>query len=134
MVCFQTKIPYLGKFWRALDWKMFIYFTAIWYILWRFGIFYDHLVHLVFIWYFFSGFGVTYQEKSGNPALVIFFTQIVFFSYRGLINLNLSISIQLFNLVQKNCLIHSQKINSYIWRDKNRHRILSKHTYISIKD
>jgi hypothetical protein len=41
---------------------MFIYFMAIWSILWRFGIFYHHLVH-------FSGFGITNQEKSGNPAL-----------------------------------------------------------------
>jgi hypothetical protein len=41
---------------------------AIWNILWRFGIFYDLLLHLVFIWYIFSGFGIMYQEKSGNPA------------------------------------------------------------------
>jgi hypothetical protein len=47
---------------------MFIYFMAIWNILWRFGIFYDHLVHFVFIWYIFSGFGIIYQEKSGNPG------------------------------------------------------------------
>jgi hypothetical protein len=45
---------------------------AIWNILWRLGIFYDHLVHLVIIWYIFSGFGITYQEKSGNPALGVF--------------------------------------------------------------
>jgi hypothetical protein len=51
MVYFQTKNPNLGKFWRALDWKMLIYFMAIWNILWRFGIFYDHLVHFIFIWY-----------------------------------------------------------------------------------
>jgi hypothetical protein len=30
MVCFQTKNPNLGKFWRALDWKMLVYFMAIW--------------------------------------------------------------------------------------------------------
>jgi hypothetical protein len=53
VVCFQTKNPDLGKFWRALDWKMFINFMATWNILWRFGIFYDHLVHFVFIWYIF---------------------------------------------------------------------------------
>jgi hypothetical protein len=29
MVYFQAKNPYLGKFWRALDWKMSIYFMAI---------------------------------------------------------------------------------------------------------
>jgi hypothetical protein len=47
---------------------MFIYFMAIWHILWRLGIFYDHLVHFVFIWYILSGFGIMYQEKSGNPV------------------------------------------------------------------
>jgi hypothetical protein len=53
MVCFQTKNPNLGQFWRALDWKMFVYFMAIWSILWRFGIFCDHLVHFVFIRFIF---------------------------------------------------------------------------------
>jgi hypothetical protein len=32
MVCFQTKNPNLGKFWRALEWEMLVY-------LWSFGIF-----------------------------------------------------------------------------------------------
>jgi hypothetical protein len=40
---------------------------AIWNILWRFGILYDHLEHFVFILYKISGFGIMYQEKSGNP-------------------------------------------------------------------
>jgi hypothetical protein len=65
MVCFQTKNLNLGKFLRALDWKMLIYFMAIWNIL---RTFYDHLVHFVLICYIFYGFGVTYQQKSGNPA------------------------------------------------------------------
>jgi hypothetical protein len=43
----------LGKFWRAIDWKMLIYFMDIWNILHTFGIFYNHLVHFVFIWYIF---------------------------------------------------------------------------------
>jgi hypothetical protein len=68
MVCFQTKTPKLGKFWWALDWKMFIYCLAIWNILRIFGIFYEDLVHFVFTWYIFSGFGITFQEKSGNPG------------------------------------------------------------------
>jgi hypothetical protein len=67
MVYFQTKNPNLGKFLRALYWKMLIYFKAIWNILQTFGIFYDHLVHFMYIWYIFSGFGITNQEKSGNP-------------------------------------------------------------------
>jgi hypothetical protein len=60
LVYFQIKNPNLGKFWRALDWKMFgmlKYFRAIWNILRPFGIFYDHS----------SGFGILLQEKSGNP-------------------------------------------------------------------
>jgi hypothetical protein len=65
---FQTKIPNLGKFFRALDWKMLIYFMAVCNILWTFGKFYEHLVHFVLIWYIFSSFGITYQEKSANPV------------------------------------------------------------------
>jgi hypothetical protein len=64
MVYFQTKNPNLGKFWKALDWKMLIYFIAIGNILRIFGIFYDHYVHLVH----FSGFGITNQDKSGNTG------------------------------------------------------------------
>jgi hypothetical protein len=40
----------LGKFLRALDWKMFMYFLAIWNILETYGKFYDHLVHFLLIW------------------------------------------------------------------------------------
>jgi hypothetical protein len=68
MVCFQTKNPNLGKFWRALDWKMLICFIPIWNILGTLGIFYDHLLQFVFIRYIISGFGIMHQEKSGNPA------------------------------------------------------------------
>jgi hypothetical protein len=60
MVSLQTKNPDSGKFRRALDGKMLIYFMAIWNILQTFGAFYDHLVHFVFllvqfvfIWYIF---------------------------------------------------------------------------------
>jgi hypothetical protein len=65
MVYFQTKNPNLGKFWRALDWKMLICIMPIWNILWTFGIFYDHLVQFVLFWYIISGFGIMHQEKSG---------------------------------------------------------------------
>jgi hypothetical protein len=41
---FQTKNPYLGKFWRALEWKMLVYFMTFWNILWPFGIIYGRLV------------------------------------------------------------------------------------------
>jgi hypothetical protein len=77
MVSFQTKNPILGKFWRAVDRKMLVYFMAIWNILQTFGIFYGHLVHFVFIWYIlcsfgtFFGFGIMYQEKSGSPGRTV---------------------------------------------------------------
>jgi hypothetical protein len=80
---------------RASDWKTFVYFMAIWNILWRFGIFYDHLVHFVFIWYIFSGFGISRKiwqpcfvpsqspEKLASlkifPLLILFFEAIIFF-------------------------------------------------------
>jgi hypothetical protein len=59
--------PKLGKFLRALDWKMLIYLMAIWNILQTFAICYDHLVDFLFVWCIFSSFGIMHQEKSGNP-------------------------------------------------------------------
>jgi hypothetical protein len=44
MVCFRTKNPNLGKFWRVLRWKMLVYFMDTWSILRSFDIFYGHLV------------------------------------------------------------------------------------------
>jgi hypothetical protein len=41
---------------------------ATWNILWRFGMFYHHLVHFVCIRLaHFSGIGIIDHEKSGNP-------------------------------------------------------------------
>jgi hypothetical protein len=57
MICSQTKNSNLGKFWRALDWKMLIYFLAFGIFNGHFGIFYDYLVHIVFIWYILCSFG-----------------------------------------------------------------------------
>jgi hypothetical protein len=47
MVCFQTKNPNLGKFRRALEWKILVYLMVIWNTLRSFGIFY---VHFVMLW------------------------------------------------------------------------------------
>jgi hypothetical protein len=69
MVRFQTKNPNLGNFWRALEWKMPIYFLVVWNILRSFGVFYGHLENVVVIWYIFPHFGILCQEKSGNPVL-----------------------------------------------------------------
>jgi hypothetical protein len=69
MVCFQTKNPNLGKFWRVLLWNILVYFMTIWSILWPLEIFYGHLVYFVVIWYIFPRFGILDQEKSGNPVI-----------------------------------------------------------------
>jgi hypothetical protein len=41
---FNTKNPDLGKFWRYLQWKLSVHFTAIWSILPPFGLFCGYLV------------------------------------------------------------------------------------------
>jgi hypothetical protein len=40
MVCFQTKNRNLGKFRKALEWKMLVYIMTVWNILRPFGIMY----------------------------------------------------------------------------------------------
>jgi hypothetical protein len=67
MVCFRTKNPNSGKFWRALEWKMLVYFMVVWNILRAFGIFYGHFGTVAVIWYVFPPFGIFCQEKSGKP-------------------------------------------------------------------
>jgi hypothetical protein len=70
MVYFQNKNLNLGKFWRALEWKMLAF-------LWSFGIIYGHLVYLYFMdsWYTLWSIGifclfwyiVGYLHKTGYP-------------------------------------------------------------------
>jgi hypothetical protein len=60
------RYPNLGKFWRALHWKLLVSFYGhFWYILRPFGIFYGHLVYFMAI---VSRLGMLNQEKSGNPG------------------------------------------------------------------
>jgi hypothetical protein len=65
MVYFLAKNPNLGKFWRVLQWKMLVYFMAIWYILWHFGIFCGHLAY-------FHSFGIESQQKIWQPWKWVF--------------------------------------------------------------
>jgi hypothetical protein len=58
MVFFHNKNPNLGIFYRALEWKMPLYFIALWNYLWPFGTFYwqfgmfsSHLVYFSQFWY-----------------------------------------------------------------------------------
>jgi hypothetical protein len=68
MVCFQTKNANLGKFFRALQWKMLVNFMDNWSILRLFGTSYGILSgNLVY----FPNFGMLYQEKSGIPVIPI---------------------------------------------------------------
>jgi hypothetical protein len=81
MVYFQTKNPNLGKFLRALERKMLIYFMVFWNILRTFGKFYDHLVRFVLIWYIFPAL-VSYIKKNlatlGPSDKIIFSFELAF--------------------------------------------------------
>jgi hypothetical protein len=50
MVSFRTQNPNLGKFWRALDGKMLIYYSVFWNI-------FGHLGYFITIWYNLCSFG-----------------------------------------------------------------------------
>jgi hypothetical protein len=67
---FQTKNPNLDKFCRVMQWKMVVYYMAVWSILRPYVILGGHLVYFVVIWYIFLRFGILYQEKSGNTGHV----------------------------------------------------------------
>jgi hypothetical protein len=68
MLHFQTQKSDLGKFWRVLQWKMLVYFMAIWSILRSLGIFCGPLVFFWSFGIFLPRFGRLGQEKSCNPA------------------------------------------------------------------
>jgi hypothetical protein len=74
MVCFQTKNPSLGKFCRALEWKMQVYFMLICNMLQSLGLFYGHFGNVVVLWYIFPRFGILCHEKSGNPGMYVKFS------------------------------------------------------------
>jgi hypothetical protein len=56
IVFIHTKNPNLGIFWRAMEWRMLVYFKDI------ICTYYPHFSIL------FPHFGILYQEKSGNPG------------------------------------------------------------------
>jgi hypothetical protein len=49
MVYFQTKVPNLGYIWSAFDWKMSVYFMAIW----NRYVYNRHSGYCMVIWYIF---------------------------------------------------------------------------------
>jgi hypothetical protein len=64
MVYFQTQNTNLGKFWRVLQWKLLVYFMAIWSILWPFGLFYGHFGLFCGYLVYFSPFWYVAPRKS----------------------------------------------------------------------
>jgi hypothetical protein len=68
MVYFQTKNPTLGKFLRALDWKMLKYLMAIRNILRTLGKFRDHFDHFVLFGTFFP---VWVSRTNKNLATLV---------------------------------------------------------------
>jgi hypothetical protein len=70
MVCFQTKNPNLGKFWRVLLCKILVYFMTIWSSLRPLEIFYGNLVHFVEIGYIFPRFWYFGPRKIWQPCII----------------------------------------------------------------
>jgi hypothetical protein len=58
----KPKNPYLGNFWRVLQWKMFVP------ILYGHFLFYGHLAYFPPFRYIFPRFGILHPEISGNPG------------------------------------------------------------------
>jgi hypothetical protein len=70
MVYFETKSPNLGKFWRALEWKVLVYPIVIWKNLRPFDIVtLSSFGNVVIIWYVFPRFGILHSGTSGNRGL-----------------------------------------------------------------
>jgi hypothetical protein len=68
---FNQKIPILVNFGGSyIDWKMLLYFMAIFNILQTFGICYDNLVHFVFIWYILCSFGTCFMFWYNTPRKI----------------------------------------------------------------
>jgi hypothetical protein len=73
MVYFQTKNLDLDKFWRVLQWKMPVYYTAIWFILLLFGVTCVHLSYFMVILYIFFTFWYVALRKIWQPCIGVDF-------------------------------------------------------------
>jgi hypothetical protein len=81
---------------------LLVYFMAIWYIVWPFGIFCGHSVYFMVTWYVFPRFGMLYHEKSGNPGSIVAFVSTLsiredVFCVRQLLNASLVLQSILIN-------------------------------------
>jgi hypothetical protein len=73
MVSLQTKNSTLDIFWMTLEWKISGIFYGHSVFLKLFVKLFCRLVYFMAIWYIFYQFGVLYQEKSGNPGSTTIF-------------------------------------------------------------
>jgi hypothetical protein len=72
MVYFHTKNLNLGKFWRALEFKLLVFFIFIWYILWPFDIF--MVICCIFpFWYVVISHGIELLRWTYSMKLTKFF-------------------------------------------------------------
>jgi hypothetical protein len=71
MVHFHTKNPNLGKFWRALAWKMSEYFGAIWNIVHTLGTTIWTVVKYCGYLVLFSRFGMFEPRKIWQPRVFL---------------------------------------------------------------
>jgi hypothetical protein len=80
---FQTRNPNLGKFLKALDWKMLKHFMDIWNILRTFGIFYGHLGYCVTTWNILCSFGTFFLVlvSCTKKKLATLLWSVALFSY-----------------------------------------------------
>jgi hypothetical protein len=74
---FLNQNTILGKFWRVLQWKVLVYFTAIWSILRLFGIFCGHLEYFMVMYLlYFPPFWYVLQSEIWQPCLVAILSRI----------------------------------------------------------
>jgi hypothetical protein len=66
----NKKIPIWENILRATDWKILLYFLAVWNISWTFGIFYYHLEHFVIIWYIFPVLVPGTKKNLATPVVI----------------------------------------------------------------
>jgi hypothetical protein len=62
--------------WRALEWKLRLYFMTIWNIFRSFGIIYDLLVKFVVIWYIFT-FWYVWTKKNLTTLIQTIFKDVL---------------------------------------------------------
>jgi hypothetical protein len=87
MANFQTKNPNLGKFWKDLQWKVLVYFMAIWSILCPFRVFCCYLVYFILNWDIFPGLVCCAKKHLATLVATQFAPKVLFFNFAVTANL-----------------------------------------------